>query len=200
MCPDTSRIKPNNERSFYIVDCINDAINQGKKVQFTYFEYNASKEKVLRNDGKPYVFSPYTLVWNGDYYYVVGFSHKHGKTGTFRVDRIESTPEILEERAQPVPADFSISEYTKTVFQMYDEQRVTVELTCENEMMKVIIDRFGEDVYTEIIDSEHFKVRTQVSLSPNFFGWLFGFGEKIALTEPDRVVQRYKEMLEKALG
>lgn len=195
-----SRIKPNNERSFYIVDCINDAINQGKKVQFTYFEYNASKEKVLRNDGKPYVFSPYTLVWNGDYYYVVGFSHKHGKTGTFRVDRIESTPEILEERAQPVPADFSISEYTKTVFQMYDEQRVTVELTCENEMMKVIIDRFGEDVYTEIIDSEHFKVRTQVSLSPNFFGWLFGFGEKIALTEPDRVVQRYKEMLEKALG
>ncbi|MBE6887210.1 MAG: WYL domain-containing protein [Ruminococcaceae bacterium] len=195
-----SRIKPNNERSFYIVDCINDAINQGRKVQFTYFEYNANKEKVLRNDGKPYVFSPYTLVWNGDYYYVVGFSHKHGKTGTFRVDRIESTPEILEERAQPVPADFSISEYTKTVFQMYDEQRVTVELLCENEMMKVIIDRFGEDVHTEIADSEHFKVRTQVSLSPNFFGWLFGFGEKITLQGPDRVVQRYREMLEKALG
>ncbi len=193
------RIKPSNEHTFYIVDRINDAINQGRKISFTYFEYDAAKNKVLRNEGKPYLFSPYSLVWNGDYYYVVGFSHKHGKTGTFRVDRISSTPEIMEEAAQPMPDGFSVSEFTKTVFQMYDEQRAMVELLCSNEMMKVIIDRFGEDVHTEITDDEHFAVTTEVSLSPNFYGWLFGFGDKITVTGPQWVVDRYREMLHSEL-
>ena len=193
------RIKPSNEHTFYIVDRINDAINQGRKISFTYFEYDAAKNKVLRNEGKPYLFSPYSLVWNGDYYYVVGFSHKHGKTGTFRVDRINSTPQIMEEAAQPMPDGFSVSEFTKTVFQMYDEQRAMVELLCSNEMMKVIIDRFGEDVHTEITDDEHFAVTTEVSLSPNFYGWLFGFGDKINVTGPQWVVDRYREMLHSEL-
>lgn len=195
-----ARVKPHNERSFYIVDCINDAINKGRMVQFTYFEYDANKQKVLRNEGRPYLFSPYSLVWNGDYYYVIGFSHKHEKIGTFRVDRIESTPEILQEAAMPMPEGFSVSEFTKTVFQMYDEERVTVELVCVNEMMKVIIDRFGEEVRTEIIDDEHFRAVVEVSLSPNFFGWLFSFGEKIKVVYPQWVVDRYRRMLENELG
>ena len=194
-----ARIKPHNERSFYIVDCINDAINKDKKVEFTYFEYDANKQKVLRNNGKPYLFSPYSLVWNGDYYYVVGFSDKHQKIVTFRVDRIESTPTILNENSHPMPADFSISDFIKTVFQMYDEHRTVVELKCTADMMKVIIDRFGEEVNTEIVDDEHFKATVEVSLSPNFFGWLFGFGDKIKLIKPQWVVERYREMLKKEL-
>lgn len=27
--------------------------------------------------GYTYIFSPYKLIWNGDYYYVVGYSEKH---------------------------------------------------------------------------------------------------------------------------
>ena len=195
-----TRVKPHNERSFYIVDAINSAINKNRKIRFTYYDYNVNKEKVLRNDGKPYVFSPYSLVWNGDYYYVVGFSDKHEKIGTFRVDRIESAPDILEEAAIPMPESFSISDFTKAVFQMYDEERAVAELKCTADMMKVIIDRFGEEVRTEIVDDEHFKAVVEVSLSPNFYGWLFGFGEKIQLVSPQWVVEKYRNMLEKELG
>ena len=195
-----TRVKPHNERSFYIVDAINSAINKNRKIRFTYYDYNVNKEKVLRNGGKPYVFSPYSLVWNGDYYYVVGFSDKHEKIGTFRVDRIESAPDILEEAAIPMPESFSISDFTKAVFQMYDEERAVAELKCTADMMKVIIDRFGEDVKTEAVDENHFVATVEVSLSPNFYGWLFGFGEKIQLVSPRWVVEKYRNMLEKELG
>ena len=195
-----SRVKPHNERSFYIVDAINNAINHNKKIKFTYFDYNINKEKVLRNDGRPYVFSPYSLVWNGDYYYVVGYSDKHQKIGSFRVDRIESTPEVLYEMAVPMPESFNISEYTKAVFQMYDEERATVELKCTADMMKVIIDRFGEDIETRTIDEEHFKVTVRVSLSPNFYGWLFGFGGKIELLSPDYAIDNYRDILNRTLS
>ena len=195
-----SRIKPSNERSFYIVDAINTAINRNKKIKFTYFEYGINKEKVFRNEGKPYTFSPYSLVWNGDYYYVVGYSDKHQDIGVFRVDRIESAPEITHDMAVPMPADFNISTYTKTVFQMYDAEHATVELNCTANMMKVIIDRFGEDVKTEAVDENHFVATVEVSLSPNFYGWLFGFGDKIKLIAPQWVMDIYKDMLNAELG
>ena len=194
-----TRVKPHNERSLYIVDSINAAINKGKKIKFTYFDYDSHKRKQLRNDGRPYVFSPYTLVWNGDYYYMVGYSDKHKNIGSFRVDRIDVVPEILFEDAVPMPEGFSISEYIRTVFQMYAAKQETVELKCTNDMMKVIIDRFGEDVETKIMDEEHFKTIVPVSLSPQFYGWLFGFGGKIRLIAPESAVQEYRSMLEKEI-
>ncbi len=194
-----SRIKPDNERSLYIVDSINEAINRGKKIKFKYYDYDINKQKQLRNDGKPYVLSPYTLVWNGDYYYVVGYSDKHQDIGSFRVDRIESTPEILFDMAVPMPADFNISEYIRKVFQMYDAKRETVQLKCTEDMMKVIIDRFDDDVQTKVVDENHFIATVEVALSPNFYGWLFGFEDKIRLIGPEYVAEEYKALLKKEL-
>ena len=43
---------------------------------------------MLKHDGYRYQFSPYALIWSRDYYYVVGWSEKHGKLAQFRVDRM----------------------------------------------------------------------------------------------------------------
>ncbi len=67
------------------------------------------KKKVLRNDGRPYVVSPYTLIWNGDYYYMVGWNHEHEEIRTYRVDRIYEAPEILPVDAFPAPEDFDVA-------------------------------------------------------------------------------------------
>lgn len=79
-----NRLKADNEKIYYIMEALNDAINASKKVSFQYFTYNVRKEQKLKYDGYTYVFSPYKLIWNGDYYYVVGFSEKHKGIGSFR--------------------------------------------------------------------------------------------------------------------
>lgn len=66
------RGKIENKQIFYIIDTINDAINQRKKIKFQKIEYNVKKERVLHHGGETYTFSPYSLVWDGDNYYVVG--------------------------------------------------------------------------------------------------------------------------------
>ena len=134
----SGRIKPNNEQIYYIVDTINDAINERKQISFSYYEYTGLKEKVLRNKGEIYTISPYHLVWNDDYYYVVGYSEKRKKIVTFRVDRIASQPDILSADAVPVPEDFDIAEFTKQVFYMYDGEEVLVDLRCDNGLMKTL--------------------------------------------------------------
>lgn len=189
------RIKPDNEQIYYIVDTINDAINEGRQISFQYYDYTGLKKKVLKNKGEVYKLSPYHLLWNGDYYYVIGYSEKKGKIVTFRVDRIASTPEILEKESVPQPEDFNIAAFTKKVFYMYDGDEVTVDLRCDNSLMKTMIDRFGEDVTTLAYDMTSFRLITEVSASQTFFGWVFGFGGKVQILAPAEVKEQYKQMI-----
>lgn len=59
-----NRIKADNEKVYYIMEALNDAINSRKKVSFQYFTFNVRKEQKLRHDGYTYVFSPFKLIWN----------------------------------------------------------------------------------------------------------------------------------------
>ena len=157
------------------MDAINDAINRERKISFLYYEYTAGKRKKLKNDGDPYIFSPYTLTWNGDFYYVVGFSDKHGKVATFRVDRILKTPSVLDKKAVPRPKQYSIADFSEKAFQLFDRERYTVSLLCENERMNTVLDHFGEKAMVEAVDEKHFRLRTEVAASPTFFAWVFEF-------------------------
>ena len=190
------RIKPDNEQIYYIVDTINDAINEGRQISFKYYDYTGLKKKVLKNKGEVYKLSPYHLLWSGDYYYVIGYSEKKGKIVTFRVDRIASTPEILEKESVPQPEDFNIADFTKEVFYMYDGDEVTVDLRCDNSLMKTMIDRFGEDVTTLAYDMTSFRLITEVSASQTFFGWVFGFGGKVQILAPAEIKEQYRQMIQ----
>lgn len=189
------RIKPDNEQIYYIVDTINNAINEGKQISFQCYDYTGLKKKALKNKGEVYTLSPYNLLWNGDYYYLVGYSEKKGKIVTFRVDRIAAIPKILEKESAPQPEDFNIADFTKEVFFMYDGDNVTVDLRCDNSLMKTMIDRFGEDVTTLAYDMTSFRLITEVSASPTFFGWVFGFGGKVQILAPVEVKEQYEQMI-----
>ena len=195
----SDRVKTGNEQLYYIMDVLNEAINRKRKVGFLYFEYHAGKRKKLRNGGEPYILSPYTLTWNGDFYYVVGWSDKHEKIATFRVDRIDGVPEILEEKAVRKPKQYSIGDFAEKAFQMFDREHATVELLCVNEAMNTVIDHFGTKIRTEQTDEDHFRFKAEVSLSPVFFAWVFQFGGMIEIVGPENVKSAYIEQLQKQL-
>lgn len=194
-----SRFKPDNEEVFYIADTVNAAINAGKKIAFQYYDYNAQKEKTLKNGGQEYIFSPYYLVWDGDCYYMVGYSKKHQNIGNFRMDRISQQPTILDEPAAPVPTDFNINDYIKTSFRMYNSKRQKVELICDNSTMDAILDRFGMDVEIHENDSASFRVVVDVAVSHVFYAWVFGFGGRVKIKAPDDVNAAYGKMVRDAV-
>ena len=193
------RTKLENEQILIIVDAINEAINRGKKIKFQMTKYNVKKKRVLHNDGEVYIFSPYTLIWDGDFYYVIGYSEKYQSIGSHRVDRIYKRPEILDEQAASVPDGFDINAYVNTMFHMYDAERVEVELQVDNSLMDAIIDKFGPDVTTYACDQNSFRVIATVSVGTPFFNWLFGFQGKVKVKSPEVVRQKYLNRVRKAL-
>ena len=185
------RIKADNEQAYLIVDAINEAINKKKKIKFQKVEYNVKKERVLHHGGENYSFSPYSLVWDGDYYYVVGYSDKYKSIGSHRVDKIFKRPEILEEPAVPPTAGFNINEYINTMFRMYNAPRQEIELQVDNGLMDAIIDKFGPDVTTYACDQHSFRVVATVAVGTVFFNWIFGFGNKIKIKAPESVKEEF---------
>ena len=193
-----NRIKADNEKLYYIMEALNDAINAQKKVAFQYFKYNVHKEQRLKHDGYIYVFSPYKLIWNGDYYYVVGFSDKHQGIISFRVDRIVRQPQILEEDAAYPPASFELNVYLNSMFRMYNGDRKQVELICQNDVMDAIIDKFGKSIEVFENDETSFRIEIYTSVGHIFYSWIFGFGGKVSIKAPEEVRAEYATMVKKA--
>lgn len=194
------RVKSENERGYYIVDALNEAIDTRRKIQFAYTDFDVNKNCYVTNDGTPYTVSPYTLEWDGDYYYLRGFCDERQAMRTFRIDRIAEQPKILNQIAVSPPEDYSPAQYSKCVFRMFDtDQPEEVQLQCHVSTMKYLIDNFGMDVKTEPIGEDSFRANVLVCASSTFYRWLFGFKGKIKILGPEAVKNAYREMLQKAL-
>lgn len=192
------RIKTDNSQLYYVVDKLIEAIQLSKKVRFLYQEYDAEKKKVHRNEGEIYINSPYGCLWNDDNYYLIGYSDKWEKVVTFRIDRIIDL-ELLDEDAVSEPEGFTITDYVNTTIEMYDGIEKEVELVCDNNLMKLVIDKFGVEIKTERISETQFKATVTVSTSKTFYAWVFRFVGQMRIIGPESVKQEYIHMAKKAL-
>ncbi len=187
-----SRAKTDNVGIMEYVDKIHQAIIENKQIKFKYYEYNASKEKVLRYDGYTYMLSPCALVWNNDMYYVVGaYKDKEGFS-KFRLDRMCEL-EMIDEQGTDIREYLDMSNFFEREFSMMNGETCEVELLCENKLMGSIVDKFGIDVKTEIVDNDHFKAIVDVNLSGNFYGWVFASRGKMEILVPEWVKSEFQD-------
>lgn len=191
-----NRVKTANDSGYYSVDSLHIAIQSKKKVSFKYVEIAPDKTKKEKHNGQVYIFSPYAMIWNDDCYYAIGYSEapNHNKVVKFRVDRMKNL-NILDKCATRKPSGFKVEDYFSQVFSMYDGPECDVDILCENDMMKHIIDQFGEKVKTNIVDNKHFLASVKVSLSPTFYAWVFSFSGRMIIKSPKEAITGFKKVL-----
>lgn len=189
----SSRVKPHNEKVYYIIDSIQTAILDQHQISFQYYEYTPEKKKILKHDGYRYILDPYALEWKNDHYYLIGYSHKHKGIAHFRVDRLTSV-KPLDSKFQPM-LDFDVAAYTNKMVDMFAaEHAEQVKLLCSNELMRVIIDHYGEDIEISPYDDTHFTVIIEVNPSGTFYGWIFKFMGKIRILSPQSCVDKMQDI------
>ena len=189
----SSRVKPHNEKVYYIIDSIHTAILDQHQISFQYYEYTPEKKKILKHDGYRYILDPYALEWKNDHYYLIGYSHKHKGIAHFRVDRLAGV-ELLDSKFQLMP-DFDVAAYTNKMVDMFAaEHAEQVKLLCSNELMRVIIDHYGEDIEISPYDDSHFTVTIEVNPSGTFYGWVFKFMGEIRILSPQSCVDKMQNI------
>lgn len=155
--------------------------------------------------GERYVVSPWAMIYTDDNYYLLAYTE--GKFKHFRVDRMDKAEAMITEIAEVEVASLTregaeafakldMSAYTKYTFSMFGGETVPVTMVFQNRMMGAVMDRFGRDVVVVKEDERHFRVTVSVSVSQQFYGWVFGLGKSVRIVGPESV----KEGMKKALA
>ncbi len=195
----SERVKTVNENIYYITDIIHTAILSQCKIEFAYFDLKLSdgKEKIkkeYRKNKAKYKVSPYALTWDDENYYLVAYDEEADKVKHYRVDKMD-TPNILEEKraGEKEMKDFNIASYAKKTFGMFGGEECDVTLEFSNDLLGVVIDRFGSKLFIAKSGKNSFKVNVRVALSPVFYSWLFNFGTDVKIISPHKVANEFRE-------
>ena len=199
----SGRVKAMNESIYYNVDKLHTALSARKSITFRYFDYDMHRNKVFRREGRRYAVSPYGLIWNSENYYLVAYDISNQEMRHYRVDKMAElavTCLKLEEGEDLERGRFDVAADAAKHFGMFSGREGRVRLRCVNAMVGVMLDRFGQDVILVPDGPGHFTLTVEAVVSPQFFGWLFGLGEGVALTAPDWAVAEYRDRLRAALA
>ena len=152
----------------------------------------------LRRNGAWYQISPWALVWDSEYYYLVAYEAESRKLKHYRVDKmkrisvVDAAREGLESFRQ-----FNTARYAKSLFGMNGGEETVVTLEAKNDMVGILIDRFGKEIPIMPIDDEHFRCRVTVAVSRLFLGWIMGLGGDIRIVSPPQVVAKMTDEVQR---
>ena len=188
------RVKSMNESIYYNVDKLHEAINRGIQIRFQYGQWNVNKDIELRRDGDWYQASPWALTWYNENYYLVAYDAEAAMIKHFRVDKMLRIKVMEEARlGRETFKAFDMPKYARSVFGMFTGEETAVTLEAENHMVGVVIDRFGKDINISPVDAGRFRTTVNVTISPQFIGWIVALGRSLRIIGPEAVVERMRE-------
>lgn len=192
----TGRVKTMNESIYYNVDKLHAAISADAQIQFQYYQWNVKKEMELRRGGKLYQVSPWGLMWDDEYYYLVAYDAETDKIKHYRVDKMLRIQITDQKRAgKEQYQSFNLPDYTKRIFGMFSGEETKVTLEADNSMAGVLIDRFGKDIMLIPQDGGRFRATVDVAISDQFLGWIVALGT-VKIVGPEAVVKKMQAKVE----
>ena len=194
-----NRVKSMNESVYLNVDKLSEAINRDRAVSFQYFRYDIEKKKQLRHGGERYRVSPFALVWVDQNYYLLGYNEKVGAIRTYRVDRMTRVEITASSRQGKREYDeLDVAALPTKVFHMYLGKFERVTMRFDRALIDTVLDRFGMDSILVPDGEEHFTINTEIAVSPQFYGWVAGFGTGAEVLAPPHIRQGMAEHLRAA--
>ena len=179
------RPKNMSENIYYTVDDLHSGISADRQVSFLYSDWTLDKVKEPRRGGVRYQVSPWALVWDNDNYYLVAYQEGAG-IRHYRVDKMSriKLETKLPRQGKKEFESFDMAAYTKGLFGMFGGQAVPVRLRCKNHLVGAMLDRFGTGITLMNRQEETFDFYIDAVVSPQFVGWVCGFGGDVQVIEP----------------
>ena len=88
---------------------------------------------------------------------------------------------------------FDLPAYDKSLFGMFGGEETRVLLEARNDMIGVLIDRFGKDI--PVMPGRrpgYFQTSVKVAVSGQFLGWIMAVGSGVHIAGPEKVVTQMK--------
>ena len=194
------RVKTMNESIYYVVDDIHRAISQNQQIMFEYMQWNLKKQLEPKKK-EPYRVSPWALIWDDENYYLVAYSESDDCIKHFRVDKMKNITVLPEKRkGKDKFKEADLAAYSTKNFGMFAGEEKDVRIAFKDEMVGVIIDRFGKNITIHPSKQEGWsETVVKVAVSRQFFGWIFALGPDVTITTPKGVVKEFEDTLQERM-
>ncbi len=183
--------KTPNEEVFLNIELLDEAIEQKRKVAFTYLKYEPDKKLHPRKDEK-YTVSPYGMVCENEHYYLINIKDGFTTPSLYRIDLMREI-EILDEPIAISAKNAKLDSVRRVTYAFVGEPE-RIRLRCENFTLGHVLDRFGADI--RVRDNGDGTFTAELTGSPNGVKyWAQQYLQYIEVLEPEHLRQEVIESI-----
>ncbi|WP_338452540.1 WYL domain-containing protein [Niallia oryzisoli] len=176
------------------IDQIHEALSESKMITFQYGDWGIEKEFKLRHNGKLYQIKPHALIWESDFYYLIGDDVKYSDEKNPRNYRYVTITEdkFTQKRT-------NLSTYVQNSFHMFggQDEWITLKFKLNQSILNGVIDKFGIDVDLRKVDDEYFLLKAKAKLSQGLKGWILAWGSQVEILSPQKLIDEIKDEFQK---
>ena len=195
------RPKTANERIYYTISELDKAINKNLKVNILYQKRKITDEFKTATEEKTHKVGPYALIWSNDNYYLICNNEKYDNLMHVRIDRIK-TVTVTNEKSRHFSEvsnytnKFDSADYANKSFNMFSGEPKPIQLICNNDLLDVMLDRFGKSVKIQKNDENSFILRTNAAVSEGLIAWILQFGARVKVKSPNDLIYEIKKAVD----
>ena len=194
-----------NKQLMYVLDTINEAISQHKKISFVYNKYGSDFKLHPKREEK-YVVNPYQMVANNGFYYLIGNYDKYDVISHYRLDKMTCV-EMLTEKVKPqnqvtgLEQGLNLPKHMAEHIYMFSGESVAINMLVDETIISELVDWFGNDFYV-IEKRRNNQVLVRLKCNEQaFFYWALQYGPYVEVLEPvslrSKIAEAVSEMNEK---
>ena len=180
-------IHSDNKQVLLNLDVLTDAIEQERKVRFTYNSYGKDFNLHPRRE-EPYIVNPYQMVVNQGRYYLLCSYDTSNRLSHYRLDYMTKL-EMLDKKVKPmdqmedfVPG-YSLPKHMEEHIYMFSGSSVQVKMRVREVNRDVLIDWFGKGFRIVKEDADGLIVSVACNeLAMKY--WALQYGEYVEVLEP----------------
>ena len=194
-----------NKQLMYVLDTINEAISQHKKISFVYNKYGSDFKLHPKREEK-YVVNPYQMVANNGFYYLIGNYDKYDDISHYRLDKMTCV-EMLTEKVKPqnqvtgLEQGLNLPKHMAEHIYRFSGGSVAINMLVDETIISELVDWFGNDFYV-IEKRRNNQVLVRLKCNEQaFFYWALQYGPYVEVLEPvslrSKIAEAVSEMNEK---
>lgn len=194
-----------NKQLMYVLDTINEAISQHKKISFVYNQYGSDFKLHPKREEK-YIVNPYQMVANNGFYYLIGNYDKYDDISHYRLDKmtcVEMLTEKVKQQNQVMGMEqgLNLPKHMAEHIYMFSGGSVTINMLVDETIIGELVDWFGNDFYV-IKKRQNNQVLVRLKCNEQaFFYWTLQYGPYVEVLEPvslrRKIAEAVSEMNEK---
>ena len=192
-------IHSDNKQVLLNLDVLNDAIEQERKVRFTYNSYGKDFQLHPRRKD-PYIVNPYQMVANQGRYYLLCSYDTSNRLSHYRLDYMTKL-EMLDAKVEPMDQmedfvqGYSLPKHMEEHIYMFSGPSVQVKMRVSEHMIGALIDWFGKEF--RIVQEEADKLIVSVACNKHAMRyWALQYGEYAEILEPESLRDEIREVVD----